>query len=1208
MQKLYRKYLIYRLLLVSALILLTVGFVFQFLYLNSSKHPFSVNKIEKIISQKEKNADAELEEISTVLNKNKEDDFQVLVYKHWENSYFIYKNGELVFWSNNEIEISPTFSNGNKWIFETTPNAYVLSKKIVLGNYTIVGYILLKHNYPYENNDLINSFAPDIKLNKKINISEGKNTDKFAILDNSGDNYLFTLQPPEQKIYNETYAVVAFLLFSIAFLMLFYIYAFFPFLLKRKSISWKSFFVVSISASLIVILLLMLDFPITFFRNNYFTSFHYASNTLLATLTHLAFFSFFVWATVTLFFTFVKEKISGKLLKLKKDILLLLPAIFYMVMFSLLEGLVFNSSTYLNIFKVDDLSVVAIVNHLILFIWGTSFYLLFIKILEIVKPGASVKWLVLREVIILCAVILCSTFIFEKYKLLAIVFYLLFLFVMSVYQFIPRLKTSFWFLVMYIASFVLFIEVSSIVMNTDKKLEQYMLLAENLYFNESSQDESFTKSMMTDLDKNLKGDSYFKQFAFNPDSIAELNNYLVKKYLRGFWNKYEVKLFAVTPHSATDKSYFDLMESKGNLISATHFYKINGANENISYLGYFPIVNNSNNDSIHLFMEFYPKANYKSYSYPNLLIESPPSIQTKLNLSVARYRNGVLVYSSGKFKYPRKDKWIHNSAKEFYTQDMADYRHYIYASGRNSYVVVSEGALPDFITYVIYFVYTFVIYILLWIFVDWLFMFFHTNRKIRFNLTSKLLFVFVSLMIVSFIAIFYVSISYTQNRYKDRQLTDIDLKKNYIQSALQEKYYWTQHLDSTLTNSLNFDLQDLSYIYQTDINVYDNYGVLIGTSQPMIFSKNLISNLISPKPYFLDNPNINQYESIGKLNYLATYSDFYNGDNMPIGYISIPHFLSKNEYNAEIQSFVVVILHISMIIILLFVFISIIIGRRLTAPLALIEDRLKEISLGKKNKKIDYRGNDEIGQLVAQYNKMVDELEHNAILLASSERESAWKLMARQVAHEINNPLTPMKLSIQQLQRTKKMNDSRFDAYFEKSTDTLIEQIENLSRIAGTFSTFARLPEPNMEKVDIAQKLSSTTQLFSNNNKDVKVTYNGDYKGIFTVTDKEQLIQVFNNLLKNAVQAIPEEKEGEITVKLSTNEKEVIITISDNGKGIPEEIRDKVFLPNFTTKSTGMGLGLAICKNIITASGGDISFESEINQGTTFKITLKKEE
>jgi nitrogen fixation/metabolism regulation signal transduction histidine kinase len=406
--------------------------------------------------------------------------------------------------------------------------------------------------------------------------------------------------------------------------------------------------------------------------------------------------------------------------------------------------------------------------------------------------------------------------------------------------------------------------------------------------------------------------------------------------------------------------------------------------------------------------------------------------------------------------------------------------------------------------------------------------------------------------------------------------------------------------------ALNFDLQDLSYLYHTDIHVYDNRGVLVGSSQPLIFNKNLISNRISPKPFFAKNANMNQYEHIGKLNYLTAYADFYNGDYLQIGYIAVPQFFSQDEIKNEIESFLAVIIHIYLIIIVLVILVSLFIGKQLSAPLIVLENKLKEMRLGRRNEKIDYTQNDEIGQLVVQYNRTIDELEKSAKLLAQSERETAWKSMARQVAHEINNPLTPMKLSIQQLQRTKKLGDEHFDNYFEKSTSMLIEQIDNLSHIAGTFSDFARMPEAKFERVDIAARLYSVVQLFANNYEQIQTKYQGAEKGVFVYADPEQLVQVFNNLLKNAIQAIPSERIGIIQINLDSSANQVFIKISDNGIGIDNEAYEKLFIPNFTTKTNGMGLGLAIAKNIVELSGGKISVTTQLNEGSSFHISLPK--
>ena len=605
-------------------------------------------------------------------------------------------------------------------------------------------------------------------------------------------------------------------------------------------------------------------------------------------------------------------------------------------------------------------------------------------------------------------------------------------------------------------------------------------------------------------------------------------------------------------------------------------------------------------------MEFYPRRYYKSYSFPGLLVESPPSLQLQLGLSSARYTYHELAYSSGKFRYPRDGKWIEKKSPSFYVQNFGNYRHYIYVPNIYNYFVLSEEIADGNWAYLLYVLYTFVVYLLAVFLMIWIYNLIHRKSPTTFRLTSRYLYSFAALLIVSFVSIFYVTVNYMEQKYRNEQRITLERTKNYIQTSLQEKYYWTESLDSVAVNTLNFNLQDLSYTFQSDIHVYDNNGVLIASSQPSLFSRGLISRRISPLPYFSKNPNMNKYEYIGELEYLSAYTDFYNGDYLQIGYIAVPQYFSKDQVQLEIQEFMAVIVHIYLVITLLFILLSLIINKQLSAPLTMLENSLKDIRLGQRNKKIVYKPNDEIGQLVIQYNKMVEELEKSVRLLAKSERESAWKTMARQVAHEINNPLTPMKLTIQQLQRTKKLGDNRFDDYFEKSTATLIEQIENLSRIAGTFSNFARLPEAKPQKVDVAKIVTMEVGLFVHNHDRIEITYQGVENGVFVLADREQLIQVFNNLLKNAIQSIPSDRAGKIEVGLDTTTDEVHVHIRDNGKGIADDIKDKLFTPNFTTKSTGMGLGLSISQNMVRIAGGEITFETEMDKGTVFRVQLPR--
>jgi nitrogen fixation/metabolism regulation signal transduction histidine kinase len=652
--------------------------------------------------------------------------------------------------------------------------------------------------------------------------------------------------------------------------------------------------------------------------------------------------------------------------------------------------------------------------------------------------------------------------------------------------------------------------------------------------------------------------------------------------------------------------YDKFIKTIGTQIKQTHFYNVSANENNMSYLGkYFAGIKGS--DSIFFFMEFYPRRNFKSYSFPNLLISSTPDIQSQLNISIAKYDHQKLVYSSGNLEFVPNSNWIPTSKTDFFSVVYNGRNHYVFTASKKTYIVIAEEQQKNNFAYLLYFIYVFLIYFSISSLVFWSYLFVRNRYTFRIGLTAKFQYTFIILLIISFILIFYVSVNFIQKKYQEQQISELENKKNYIQKELQDMYYWNQDLTNQNMQTLNFDLQELSYTYHTDIHVYNNKGVLVGSSQPLIFNKHLISNRISSKLYFTHNANVNQYEHIGKLNYLTGYTDFYNGDFLQIGFIAVPQFFSQDEIQHEIESFLAVIIHIYLIIIALAILISLFIGKQLSAPLNMLESKLKQMRLGQRNEKIDYTLNDEIGQLVIQYNRTVDELEQSANLLAKSERESAWKSMARQVAHEINNPLTPMKLSIQQLQRTKKLNDNRFDDYFEKSTVMLIEQIDNLSHIAGTFSDFASMPEANFIRLDIAARLYSVVQLFANNFEKIQIEYHSPEKDVYLFADPEQMVQVFNNLLKNAIQAIPSERKGIIKINLQQQPNKVVISFSDNGVGIDTKAYDRLFTPNFTTKTTGTGLGLVISKNIIESTGGTITFSSKINKGSVFTINLPNE-
>jgi signal transduction histidine kinase len=1192
-----------RSLIIILIFALLGGIICGIFYKNSPKNAIRVSEFQSALIQKETESEKTVEDMKQIIIHTSIDSLIHYSYTKNDISYFVYNADNLVFWSDNQIDISNTpLPDDNDWHFIQIPNAYCLIRSITYDEMKIVSVIKIKNNYSYENEELVNNFAAGFTLDKQILIKSGSSTDTFAINDDTG-KYLFSFAEPLTPIFNEFWATLGLIFYCFAFFIFFVIYSRFPYLLGKKHIQFTTFSNLSVSVGILTGLCLYFNIPTELFLNKLFTPLQYASNPFLTSIIHLTIATVYFLATIYLYkFHVSTNKTSSLNSRFLNHFLF---AVYFLIVYYILSGLIYHSSIQFCILHFSDFSFISIWIHFVILLWGFGLALLFFSTHITERKNPLFNFEIVIDLILTVILILVGYFIFPAEFYHMAIWFTAIWFILYVPSFFPKHKNFSLNIALWMLVFTAFLVWNTFSFTENNKFEKYKVLAQNIAINGNTENDRMAEILLEELDIQILRDKKINKLVTRTDSISIANGYLNAKYLRGFWNKYDMRLNIATVHSDLYNEYNQFVTTVGTRIKKTHFFSVPANENNMSYIGVFAIKPQYS-DSLTFFMEFYPRRNFKSYSFPNLLIASTPDIQSHLNISIAKYEHQRLVYSSGIYEYSTTNNWIPKRKSEFFKIIRNNHFHYIYAPNKSTYIVITELQPYQPATYLLYFAYTFLAFFALsWVFV-WLYKISLHNRNYRIGFTARFQYAFLLLLIISFLGIFYVSVNFIQKKYQSEQIANLESKKGYIQKALQDLYYWQQDLNSSNTQNLNFELQDLSYIYHTDIHVYDNHGILVGSSQPLIFNKSLISKRISPVPIFKMNANMNQYEQIGTLKYLTGYTDFINGDYLQIGFIAVPQFFSQDEIKNEIESFLAVIIHIYLIIIVLAVLLSLFIGKQLSAPLNMMEIKLKEMQLGRRNEKIDYNLNDEIGQLVIQYNRTIDELDQSAKLLARSERESAWKSMARQVAHEINNPLTPMKLTIQQLQRTKNMNTDDFDKYFKKSTAMLIEQIDNLSRIAGTFSNFARMPEANFERMDIASRLYSVYELFTNNYEHAELIFTGHESGIFVYADPEQMVQVFNNLLKNAIQSIPEVRTGKIEIKLETTDQNVIIEISDNGSGIPNEIQDKLFVPNFTTKSNGMGLGLAIAKNIIEISGGEISFKSNQNEGTSFTITLPR--
>ena len=491
---------------------------------------------------------------------------------------------------------------------------------------------------------------------------------------------------------------------------------------------------------------------------------------------------------------------------------------------------------------------------------------------------------------------------------------------------------------------------------------------------------------------------------------------------------------------------------------------------------------------------------------------------------------------------------------------------------------------------------------------------FNVRDLFRFNIRTQIQTTIIGVSIISFLIIGIATISFFILRFNKGTTNQLINSSQIIANEIQ------QIVKSEIIPDETFDLNDfgaggelekkiteIAAIHNTDINFYARNGSLIVSSQPYIYSRGILSTRIYSDAFYemhyRHSTRFVHTETIGSFSYQSIYMPVKDETDETIAYLNIPSLSSHNELQEEISDFLITVIILNALIFIFAGAIAVTLTGRITSSLELIGNKMKEINIGRTNEEIAWKGNDEIGMLVDEYNKMVRKLEQSAEALAKSEREGAWREMARQVAHEIKNPLTPMKLSIQYLQRAMESNSPNSSELSQKLASTLIEQIDQLSKIAGDFSQFANIENIKPERFDISEIIQGLVNLY-NADSHLKIKWRQENRKFEIVSDKTQINRLFTNLIKNAIEAFHVRKMAHIFIKQYAQNGSVIVSLHDDGHGIEESLQSKIFDPNFTTKSSGTGLGLAICKAIVEKANGKIWFVTAPGEGTTFFVEL----
>ena len=699
----------------------------------------------------------------------------------------------------------------------------------------------------------------------------------------------------------------------------------------------------------------------------------------------------------------------------------------------------------------------------------------------------------------------------------------------------------------------------------------------------------------------------------NPENKTGIENYLKSAYFSSISDKYNIQITICKADEMLEikpegiiincSSYFEglIRDFESEKIS-NDLYLIYGDPGSTYYVGRNTM--NIDSETITLYTEFFFTYIPEGLGYPELLVSNAAFNIDLTGYSFARYEYNQLTNKFGDYPYltsfVNMEKFADN--KLFSLQNFKHIKHKI---SDNYYLVISrpkENVSVQLVTFSV----LFVIYISI-VFVVVLMLFGkQTINLIRLSFQARLQMIFLSTISLIIIVLTAITLFYADIDNKNRLVTQLSEKTNSVIIELQHKLSEEVDFYQIDPSELEYLLKKFSLVFFSDINLYSPSGDLISTSRPEIFNRGLLSDMVNPTAYeelFIKNKLffITQ-EKIGKTSYYSSYAPIMLSGSQPAGMINLPYFAKQSEVSRSYYLMIFTFINLFVILGIIGSIIAIFLSRFITRPLAVLQENLSAIQIDKRNEIIVWKSNDEIGQLIAAYNDMIDKLEQSTELLKQSERESAWREVAQQIAHEIKNPLTPMKLNIQYLEKAYLEKDPALDEKVKDISKLLINQIETLNRVAEMFSDFAKTKGRKFEKVDLIKVIREANQLYKSHSNVKFVVQAEEGKQYITKAFEKDLLRVFNNLVKNAIYSIEDRKDGRITIGITTIDNYHQVDFSDNGKGIPDQAKANIFQPYFTTKSKGTGLGLAIVKNIMNEIGGEITFESSSGIGTSFKL------
>ncbi len=1135
---------------------------------------------------------------------------------------FVSKEDSLVFWSDYSYAL-PSLPDSPLVELVNVLNGYVVVVSKAHPSHWYRYAFRINNNYIIENEYLSNELAAPFSASSAFDISTSAKQGK-AIYDLNG-NYLFSMVwKPIQTIQDKT-AALLFLIQILAFALL--LMALFKWQIQKKKSNLNfALGMVLVLAAYSLQWLFIHWGPLG--DSRLFDPSIFASGSLLNSLgsftLHSLMLLFLVFAGVTFFF---EQQINSQNLRptrtLKPWQWISLQSLFVLAAFALLlvlrqfsHDLIFHSTLSFNILHISSLSIFSLLGLLAISLYFLSYFYLFNGIIFLFTlKNQTRKWKLWGSLISLLLLALIQYFTSQNDWISLMMFSVLVIFYPRQQAQLKLQKLGLVMLFLFTMSLLFTFWLHQY--NEIKEHDRRVVLLQNLTVNQDPQAEYY----FDEISKKLYTDTLllaaFNDSLLRYDSITE---YIEQNYFRKYevFDRFdlqstlcskEMKLL-IQPQNVEfqcDSFFFKNLIDYGSLTSNKNLYRLDFGLGQVNYLGIFRFYGQRNGilEAYNMYVEINSKLKRKGFTRL-LTARGFDPFEKIADYSLAHYQNKERVEQFGDFDYPEKLYWNFRLGKDLSFYSLNGYNHLVMKKDKENYYLLSKSN-PNWLAQISPF--GLVLLLMSGVFVIFIGIFNggYNLKKVLLHFSGRLQLAMISVILMAFALITLITLLYFQKLNYDKNYDRLESLAKSLQIEFEQKINRSDGIQNQSIEYINSLLLKFASVFDTDINLYDIQGKLMATTRKEVFEYPLLSNRMNPEAFQkISKQHLSLYiskENIGKLQYSSAYTPFHDSEGKVVAYLNLPYFAREEVLQSEMSSLIMSLFNVYTLIIVLSILVIMLVSRYVSRPLQLLRKNLQMVGEGNTQSKISWKGIEEIEMLVQEYNHMIDALEASAQKLAQSERESAWREMAKQVAHEIKNPLTPMKLTVQYLMLNMQRQENPDPKQLANLAQTLLEQIDALTEIANSFSDFAQFSSANKGMEDLLQIIKAATNLYEND-PNVHIQLICQESEIKVLLDKNQWIRLFNNLIKNSTQAVDTPTIAHISIKVWIQSGWINIDISDNGCGMSAELLPLIFEPKFTTKKSGAGLGLAIVKSIVNESGGSIGCISHVGKGSTFSIQL----